>query len=93
MSNIIEVTLPVSGKKATMRRPTGRDMIEAEMLIKNSEGTRTYMIAMLSRVTMIDGITLPFEDFQMMAAEDITFLGALDHPKESPPMPSSDSQN
>jgi len=81
----MEVTLPVSGKTATIRRPTGHDMIQAELLC-GSDTLRPMALqyAMLSRVTMIDGKTLPYEDFLDLDAEDLRFLGELEPSRPEP---------
>ncbi len=76
--NAKELTLPVCGKKALIRRPTGRDMVQAEVLAGKEAGDRTYTLAILSRVTMVDGKALPWEDFQDLDAEDLHELMAVD---------------
>jgi hypothetical protein len=94
MANILEVTLPYSGRTATIRRPTGRDMVEAEVLAGEKAGRLTVQLALLSRLTMFDGKLLPYEDFLQFDGEDISFLLEQDMPKkESPPAPLSESQD
>ena len=75
---ITEAILPISGKKATLRRPTGRDMVEAEMLCGGVSRPLAIQMALLSRCAIIDGRTLPYEDFLDMDAEDLDILGKLD---------------
>ena len=92
---MMEVTLPYSGKTATIRRATGHDIVKAELLCDSgAEGKpMTFQLALLSRITMIEGKTLPLEDFLDQDSEDLIFLGKLELPKskESPPAPSSQS--
>jgi hypothetical protein len=84
-----EVILPYSGKTATLRRPTGHDMVKAELLCGESEGKPFAMqMAIINRITMIDGKTLPFEDFLDLDMEDLNFLGKQELTRESPPTPS-----
>jgi hypothetical protein len=94
-----EITLPVSGKKATVRRPTGRDMIQAELLAGAEAGPVAIQFAILSRVATLDGRVLPYEDFQDLAAEDIMAMAKVDFtdpkppgPPDAPPRESSPSQ-
>jgi hypothetical protein len=90
-----EIALPISGKKAVLRRATGRDMVEADRLAGRDAGDYTVRMAMLSRLASVDGRVLPFEDFQDLDMEDITAMMSLDfptEPKAGPPgMPPSAS--
>lgn len=84
-----EITLPVSKKVATLRRPTGRDVVEAERILGKDGGERAYNLALLSRVTILDGKGLTYEDLLDLDAEDIHELGATDLGfTESQPKPS-----
>jgi hypothetical protein len=78
MSNILEFTLPISGKSATMRRPTGRDSVEAEHLVGPDYGPIALQIGILSRVVSIEGKILPYEDFQALDMADINFIREKD---------------
>ena len=91
---MLETTLPFSGKTATIRRPTGHDMVQAELLCGSSERAVAFQMALMSRITMINGKTLPYEDFLDLDGADLTFLGKLDMDtvSASPPAPSSQSQ-
>jgi hypothetical protein len=80
----IELTLPISGKTATIRRPTGRDIIQAERLAGSDAGPLTLQVAILSRVASIDGRTLPYEDFQDFDFRDIEAMVHTDF-TEAPP--------
>jgi hypothetical protein len=87
MAAIQEITLPISGKKATVRRPTGRDMVEAERLAGEGAGPVAIQFAILSRVATLDGRVLPYEDFQDLAAEDIMAMAKVDFTDPKPPGP------
>jgi len=87
MQQAIELTLPISGKTAVIRRPIGRDMVEADQLAGPNAGQLTLQIALLSRVCSIAGKTLPFPDFQELDLEDITEMIARDFPSEPKPSP------
>lgn len=77
MGSIQEITLPVSGQTAQGRRPTGRDIVEAEKL------------ALISRLSVIGDRTVPFEHLLAMDAEDIGALMSVDLGfTESRPKPS-----
>ena len=80
-----EILLPVSKKTALIRRPMGRDMIQAEVLAGAAAGDRTYTLAILSRVTLLDGKALPWEDFLELDAEDIQELMGVDLGNASAP--------
>nr|WP_320131999.1 phage tail assembly protein [uncultured Holophaga sp.] len=89
MASIQELTLPISGKTATVRRPTGRDIVGAEQLTGKDGGERAYNLALLSRVTLIGGVTVPYEDLLDLDAEDIGALMQVDLGfTESQPKPS-----
>jgi hypothetical protein len=92
MNQATELTLPISGKTATIRRPTGRDIIQAERLAGSDAGPLTLQVAILSRVASIDGRTLPFEDFQDLDMEDIQAMLKVDFTKGPPPGPPATSQ-
>jgi len=85
----IETTLPVSGKTAVMRRVTGHDIVQAEILCGSGEvKPAAFQLALVSRVTIIDGKTLPYEDFLDMDSEDLNHLGKLEVPRpEASPAP------
>ena len=87
MQQAIELTLPISGKTATLRRPTAHDMVQADQLAGPDAGYMTLRIAVLSRIATIDGRVLPFEDFQDLDLEDITAMNQRDFPQEPPPSP------
>jgi hypothetical protein len=92
MSNILELTLPFSGKSAIIRRPTGKDMVDAEVLTGSAEiKPMAYQLALTSRITLIEGRVLPYEDLLEMDAEDLTFLGKQNFSREPPPSPQTDS--
>ena len=90
----ITITLPISGKEATIRRAKGKDMVDADILVEqHGGGPFTAQIALLSRIVQIDGKTLPFQDFLELDAADIELLGKQEpnpKPAESPPKPSSE---
>jgi hypothetical protein len=75
---INEGTLPVSGRAYSLRRPTGRDMVESEIIIGKDGGAIALQMAILSRVTSIDGKVLPYQDFLDLDAEDLDHLGKLE---------------
>lgn len=83
--SVKEILLPFSKKTALIRRPRGRDMIQAEVLAGAGGGDRTYGMAVLSRVTLIDGKALPWEDFQELDAEDLHELMQVDLGNASAP--------
>jgi hypothetical protein len=85
--------LPYSGQSATIRRPTGRDMVEAERLAGKDAGSLTIQLAILSRVTSIEGRVLPYEDFLTLDAEDLDFLGKQEIKKPPPPSPPNQSSD
>jgi len=66
-----EIKLPISGRTAVIRRPTGRDMVEAERIAGPNAGPIAIQFATLSRITMIDGHTLPYEDFLACDIKDL----------------------
>jgi len=92
MQQAIEMTLPISGKNATIRRPTGHDMVEADRLAGPNAGQLTLQMALLSRVSSIDGNRLPFEDFQELDLEDITAMMQRDFSPSPPPSPPETQQ-
>lgn len=56
--------------------------------VENPEGKPVAMqMALLSRITTIDGKTLPYDDFLDLDMEDLVFLGKLELPGSgaSPP--------
>jgi len=87
MQQAIELTLPISGKTATIHRPTGRDLVQADRLAGAEAGQITVQIALLSRVATIDGKVLPFEDFQDLDADDIMAMVKRDFPSVPKPSP------
>jgi hypothetical protein len=87
MAAIQEITLPISGRRATVRRPTGRDMVEAERLAGKDAGAIAIQFALLSRVASLDGRVLPYEDFQDLPAEDIMAMSKVDFTEGPPPGP------
>ena len=89
----IETTLPVSGKAASVRRPTVRDMVEAERLAGEGYGPIALQTALLSRVATVEGRVLPFEDFQDLDADDLAALMALDFSGGGAAPPTSPSQS
>lgn len=89
MAAMKEITLPYSKQTAVVRRPTGRDIVEAERITGNEAGERAYNLSLLSRVSSIDGKTLAYEDLLLLDAEDIQALMAVDLGfTESHPAPS-----
>jgi hypothetical protein len=63
--------------------------VKAELLCESVENRPIALqMAMLSRITTIDGKTLPLEDFLDLDAEDLVFLGKQEFTRESPPTPS-----
>ena len=83
----IELTLPISGKTAIIRRPIGRDMVEADRLAGPKANELTLKIALMSRIATIGGRVLPFEDFQEFDLEDITEMLERDFPSAPKPSP------
>mgnify|MGYP001176949197 CR=1 FL=1 len=89
MGAIKEIKLPVSGQIAQVRRPTGRDIVEAEKLAGKDSGDRAYNLALISRVSVVGGGTIPYEDLLALDAEDIAALMSVDLGfTESQPAPS-----
>jgi len=80
---ITEMELPISGKHVTMRRATGRDLVQAEMLAGKDAGENALRLAILSRITTVDGRVLPYEDFLDLDTEDINAFMNMDFPKPS----------
>lgn len=68
------LTLPISGRAATVRRPTGDDSIEAERHCERSTSEREYNLAFLCMVSTVDGARLPILDFRRL---DLADIGAL----------------
>jgi hypothetical protein len=85
--SLTEYTLPISGKKATIRRATGRDMVEADQLIPDEGGRISFQVAVLSRTVTIDGHIKTFDEFQELDHEDIDFLSKIRVPVEPHPAP------
>ena len=80
------------GKQAVIRRPTGRDMVEADRLAGPKAGQITLQIALLSRTATIGGAVLPYEDFQTLDLEDINEMIERDFPSVPPPSPPETQQ-
>jgi hypothetical protein len=68
------LTLPVSGRAAAVRRPTGDDSIEAERHCERSTSDREYNLAFLCMVSTVDGQRLPILEFRKL---DLADIGAL----------------
>lgn len=89
MGAMKEITLPYSKQTAMIRRPTGRDIVEAERVVGNEAGDRAYNLSLLSRVVMIDGKSMPYEDLLCLDSDDIQALMKVDLGfTESHPAPS-----
>ena len=86
-AHTIQTTLPYSGKAVTLRRVTARDMVEAELLVEQAGGGKdiAHQMALISRVALIDGQALPYQDFLELDATDVQFLGKLDPNPAKPP--------
>jgi hypothetical protein len=88
--NPIEFSLP-SGKSASIRPATGRDLVQAEQIASKDAGSLEKHVALLSRITVIDGHVLPFEDFQDLSEDDIEVLtekkASFSKTRSSPPAP------
>jgi len=97
----VEIKLPYSGKVAVVRRPTGRDMVEAERVAGEGAGRLAVALALASRVTSIDGRTMPYEDFLGFDADDLDAIREIKFDGEplpfgqgdTPPTSSSPSQS
>jgi hypothetical protein len=51
-------------------------MVDAEVLTGSAENKpMAYQLALTSRITLIEGRLLPYEDLLEMDAEDLSFLG------------------
>jgi hypothetical protein len=59
--------------------------------VKSVDKPMAYQMALLSRVTAIDGRIIPYEDFLALDHEDLTFLGKQDFKTEPLPSPPTDS--
>jgi hypothetical protein len=71
-----EITLP-SGRKALIRKGTGRDQIEAHKIAKGSSATE-LMYGLIARMALIDGKPILYEQVLELDLEDVMELqGAL----------------
>jgi len=91
--DIVELVLPISGKNASVRLPTGRDLVEAERIAGDGAGSIALGLALNSRLATIDGHVLPYEDFLELDSQDLgaisEALGKSRAAKEPPAMPPS----
>jgi hypothetical protein len=72
MSDPIKTVTLSDGRVATVRRPKGRDMEEAERA--GGESKTGYLFAFIARTTTIDGKPIVLEDVRELYASDIDLL-------------------
>jgi hypothetical protein len=88
-----EITLPISGIKAEVRRAKGRDVIQASRVIDDKDNKYELGLSLIARVTKVDGAPMTFEDIQDLDQEDITALGEAMGTKDFPVPPGSTSSS
>jgi hypothetical protein len=74
-----EITLP-SGRKALIRKGTGRDQIEAHKIAKG-DGATELMYGLIARMVLIDAKPVKYEEVLEMDIEDVMELQASLFPK------------
>ena len=100
-----EKTIPVElsdGTKAQLRRPKGRDLINAQNMAGDTGNKMKFTCALLAQVTTLNGKQCVPEDIQELYASDIDklaevvgkgFLPSTDDPSPSSSSGSSSSLN
>jgi hypothetical protein len=71
----VSITLP-SGRKAVMRAPNGKHLIAATKILKPGHGSAETNLAIVNRITLIDGKVMPFESFVELPLADIMKLSS-----------------
>ncbi len=71
--NSFSFTLP-SGRTAVMRAANGTHLIQANKMIKGVPSMAELLLAIISRVTLIDGKLMPYEAFVLLPLGDIMKL-------------------